>query len=206
MLHNRFDQPVVCMTCCNPPCTADACSTCRVWGDRTCTRRSCNTERAPLHQHWRPKTNKELQQFLCQKCRHPCSLCEERKAQAQFPESMWHHRFAQRTLCLDCCRPRCTSTQCATCTVCRDHTCTKRTRCKDPIRPLHSKKSLTTKEDLATYLCDQCRYITCACGNVMPKATQKRKKSAGTLQKQLYICAGCESRAQWHKDARVRTK
>ena len=145
-----------------------------------------------------------MENFVCQNCQHPCSLCEERKGPSGFTQSMWHHRFSRTALCLDCCKPKCTSAHCETCTTCRDPACTRRGRCKKPIVPLHPKQFLGSKEELTTYLCERCRYITCACGKIMPKTTQKRKKKAGTLGQQVYVCTDCESRTQWHQDAQVR--
>ena len=211
MWHNRFSQRLLCITCSHPRCTADVCSTCPICGEPTCNgTTSCTGQRKPLQTYLRPQTKEELKEFLCKNCRHKssqqCSLCEERKQQTQFPKAGGHRPVYQRSLCFDCCRPRCTAAQCRTCTVCRHPKCTKRTKCQDPIIPLHPKQLLTRKEDLATYLCDRCCYITCACGNVMSLATQKRRKSAGILEKQLYICVDCASRAQWQKDTELGRK
>ena len=143
---------------------------------------------------------------MCQNCQHPCSLCEEKKGPTGFTQSMWHNRFSRSALCLDCCKPKCTSPHCETCITCRDPTCTRRGRCKKPIVPLNPKQFLSSKEELTTYLCERCRYITCACGNIMPKITQKRKKKAGTLGQQVYVCTDCQSRTQWQEDAGMRAK
>ena len=48
-------------------------------------------------------------------------------------------------------------------TVCRDVTCRARTNCRKPVISLHPKLFLVHREDLATYLCQRCRDITCLC-------------------------------------------
>ena len=123
--------------------------------------------------------------------KYRCSLCNEEKGEFQFTLSGWKQRLqAKSVLCLDCCRPRCISKRCRTCAVCRDPTCRKR-KCKNSIMPLHFKHRLKRKEDLATYLCARCRWITCACGKTMPQRTERRQKRAGTFLKLNYRCEDC---------------
>ena len=130
--------------------------------------------------------------------KHKCSLCNEEKAKSEFTMHMWHKRLRDKpVLCLDCCRPRCTSKKCQTCAVCRHPTCMKR-KCDRPIVSVHPKQFLTKKHDLATYLCERCRWITCACGNTMPKRTQRLQKSVGTFKKQMYICSDCNCTAMFN--------
>ena len=94
-----------------------------------------------------------------------------RKNKSQFTLSMWARRLrTQCVICLDCCRPRCTAKQCKTCSICRNPSCNKR-KCESLITELHPKKRLHSKTDLDTYLCERCRWITCACGNIMPRRT-----------------------------------
>ena len=124
---------------------------------------------------------------------HPCSLCNEEKDKSQFTFHMWKERLrTKRVICLDCCRPRCTAKLCKTCSVCRDPSCVKR-KCSNPITPLHPNKRLHNKADLDTYLCERCRWITCACGNIMPQRTQRRYKNTA-IKEQIYICSHCRAR------------
>ena len=111
---------------------------------------------------------------LCIQCkgesqeeRFTCAVCRKAKPKVAFPHSMWHHRTDkdQRCLCLDCCRPRCTSQHCKTCPVCRDEGC-KNKNCAKAIQPLHWKLLPRTMQDVETYLCLNCRceYECAVCG------------------------------------------
>ena len=68
----------------------------------------------------------------------------------------------------------------------------------------HPKDFLVRKEDLATYLCEHCRAITCRCGNRMSQRTQKRRK--GNLGQVVYVCVGCQEQELWHRDAAVKVQ
>ena len=109
---------LVCVDCSNPACTSAACSTCRVCRDPACTRQQCDQPIKPLHWQVLPTSLEDVKIFLCRSCRFPCALCTVPKGERDFPKSMWHHLTRdRRVLCFDCCRPRCTSSECETCTL-----------------------------------------------------------------------------------------
>merc|ERR1711869_42370 len=130
----------------------------------------------------------EVDKFVCRNCRWRCAVCNEAKAKAEFPASMWHHRFDkdQRTLCFDCSKPRCTSQQCTICPTCRDPDCKARMKCKNEIKPLNSKQLPQTMMYVQTYLCQTCQKITCKCGNRMSQTMQKKRKKVQNDEK--YVC------------------
>ena len=119
--HNKpsHARQLVCVDCSNPACISAACSTCRVCRDPACTRLQCDQPIKPLNPKELPTSLEDVKNFFCQNCRFPCALCTVPKGERDFPKSMWHHRFTRdrRVLCFDCCRPRCTSSECETCTL-----------------------------------------------------------------------------------------
>ena len=136
---------------------------------------------------------------------HPCELCRKIKEKDDYSHSMWKHRFDsdQRSLCLQCCRPQCTSPHCKTCRVCRDPACKKR-KCNNKIIPLHPKQLPGTLEDVATYLCPPCRDITCKCGVQMTQRMQKRRRANGTLGKEVYVCDKCQNKELQRSDKKFK--
>ena len=112
---------------------------------------------------------------------------------------MWHNRHSknQRMLCFDCSRPRCTAQQCKACPVCRDPECKKR-KCANKIVPLHPKLLPKDAEEVRSYLCQMCQYITCKCGNRMSQTMQRKTKAQPT--KKEYVCVDCQSKELQAKD------
>ena len=90
------------------------------------------------HPRLRPDTLEIVKNYKCGNCLQMCDICKQRKSARHFAASIWHHRFNQnrRLLCLECCRPKCTSRQCKTCKVCRFEIC-KDAKCTKRIQPLH---------------------------------------------------------------------
>ena len=132
--------------------------------------------------------------------KHQCSLCQESLGPSKYNASMWNHRFTRDVLCRDCSHPPCIAPKCKTCKTCRDPTCNQRTKCRKPIKPLHPKCFPQSKEEVATYLCTRCRWITCQCGEVMPIRTVRRHKRLKKLQGVPYICEGCTMKTQFRRD------
>ena len=155
----------------------------------------------PLHPKLLPKDAEEVRTYRCLNCRceYPCAICGKYKPQAGFPDSMWHHRHTkgQQVRCVDCSRPPCTAQQCKTCTVCRDPTC-KRRKCDNPIVPLNSKYLPKDAAEVSRYLCQNCQYITCKCGNRMSQTMQKKTK--GQQPKKEYVCVDCQTKDMQAKD------
>ena len=205
MWHNRFtkDQRTLCLQCCRPPCTGPLCKTCPVCRDEACNGVNCKKAIQPLHPKLLPQTLEDVAGYLCGNCRQRCALCKEAKSKAEFPSSMWHNRFDKdrRCLCFDCCRPRCTSKNCKTCAVCRDPAC-RRYRCDTVIQPLHHKQLPQTLVEVQTYLCSECRRITCECGNQMSKTMQKKTK--GKSSPNAYVCVDCQNKKMREGDKKHR--
>ena len=151
-----------------------------------------------------PKTMEEVNHFVCLACsEYECNLCGRSFPQTAYSSSMWQKRHlgTQRTLCLDCSRPRCTAKHCKTCRTCRSENCTKtikRSHCSDDIVPLHPKHLPQTMQEVQEFLCSKCRYITCVrkdsqgimCGKEMPK---KAKTQLPAAPKNKYVCGVCQS-------------
>ena len=135
--------------------------------------------------------------YNCRK-KHQCKLCEQIKHKADFPESMWLHRKHQSCWCNDCCRPKCVAKDCKTCKVCRDDKC-KRRKCSTAITSLNPKQRPNTWEEVQTYLCPSCRFITCSCGKTMPKKMQKQK---GANFEKRYVCVDCQSKDIHQQDTK----
>ena len=155
---------------------------------------------------WKNRHHKTQQGGLCIQCQSEnqeetckCAICKTPQPKTAFPESMWNHRHQEdRTLrCLNCSRPPCTAQQCKTCTVCRDPEC-KRRKCTNPIVPLNSKLLPKDAEEVERYLCRNCQYITCKCGNRMSQTMQKKTK--GQQPKKEYVCVDCQTKDMHAKD------
>ena len=142
----------------------------------------------------------DVENYLCPNCRCKCAVCGIAKAKAEFPESMWPNRNNkdQRCFCFDCSRPRCTSQHCRTSPVCRDPECKKR-KCNNKIVPLHWKLLPKDLEEIRSYLCQTCQFITCKCGNRMSPTLQKGTKGK---PKKKYICVDCQNKEIQAKDQR----
>ena len=194
---HRARQAARCFQCYYPRCTPTACPTCPVCRDPRCQKDTCDDPVVPPTLQL-PQSRRDVDTFLCVRCRYPCGLCEERKGEHEFPNAMWHNRHEQRLLCNRCCNPPCTSQNCSRCLVCRDETCRRR-NCDSPVKSLNPKQFLKRKEDLDTYLCQRCRYITCQCGSQMSKSSQKRKRER--LHQETYVCVDCQCRTQMQADA-----
>ena len=138
-----------------------------------------------------PKSAADLGTFVCQNCRFPCAVCGVAKSKHDFPDAMWKHRHDTytRTLCLLCSRPKCTSAQCSTCSVCRDPMCKKR-KCTGTVQSLHHKLLPQTKEDVDNYLCEGCRYITCKCGRQLRSA---KARATARQSKVIWVCPDCHN-------------
>lgn len=193
MWHNRHTRPIFCNRCCNPPCTSPACATCQVCRDPHCKEKQCSRDVVPLLSSELPQSQEDVAAFVCLNCRYPCSLCKEKKGKSGFPNSMWVHRYERQILCNQCCNPRCSAQHCSRCRVCRDIHCRKRV-CDKHVKPLHPKQFPKSRQEVDTYLCELCRYITCSCGARMPKPMQKRQRLCTGVQ--TYVCVDCQSRAQ----------
>ena len=213
-------RKTVCIGCCRPECTAPDCKTCKHCRDPKCKKKNCRAPITPLHWKQLPKDSKEVASFLCRPCQEKqteenakalrtdekeektqenftCQLCEVPKSSVEYPPSMWTHRKTtnQRTLCFGCSHPRCVAPHCKTCKHCRDPTCRRR-KCTKEIVALHPKKLPTHYAEVLSFLCDNCRYITCRtetsdgniCGKMMPKKRQQRL--ASSLQG-TYTCGDC---------------
>ena len=205
MWHNRHDskQRTLCKLCCNPPCTAKGCKTCRVCRKVDCRNDSCADEVRPLNSKQLPKTLEDVQHYICSGCGgYKCDVCEQNLPQPAYSTSMWQHRHkkTQRTLCKNCSRPPCTAKHCKTCRNCRNEECrktTKRSHCTDDIEPLQAMLLPRTMEEVHDYLCRSCRYITCVrkdpqgirCGKEMPK---KAKARLPAVPKKQYVCGVCQ--------------
>ena len=189
MWHHKATQRALCFTCFHPPCTCPTCLTCSVCRDPHCQEKQCSRDVVPLNSSELPQSQEDVDAFVCLNCRHPCNLCGEKKGKSGFPISMWHHRHSRQILCNQCCNPRCTAQHCSRCRVCRDIHCRKRV-CHKPVKPLHPQQFLKSKQELETYLCELCRYITCSCGARMPKPMQKRQRLCTGDKK--YVCVDCQ--------------
>ena len=143
----------------------------------------------------------DVETYMCLNCRceYECAVCGIAKPQAGFPDSMWQHRYEKdrRMLCFDCCKPRCASQHCKTCPVCRDPECKKR-KCANKIVPLNSKLLPKDAEEVRSYLCQICQYITCKCGNRMSQTMQRKTKGRPT--KKEYVCVDCQNKEMQAKD------
>ena len=193
----------LCKICCNPPCTAKDCQTCRVCRSVNCRNDPCTDEVKPLHPKQLPRTLEEVHQYICLGCEgHKCDVCGRNQPQSAYSSGMWTNRYKKerRTLCKECARPPCSAKHCRTCPVCRNEKCkktTRRSRCTDDIEPLHALLLPRTMEEVLEYLCGSCRYITCVrkdsqgirCSKEMPKKTKARLPAAPRNQ---YICGVCQ--------------
>ena len=115
---------------------------------------------------WKHRENRKM---ICQSCEETsnswtCDLCAQKKTRVEYSSMMWMHRFYndQRTLCLDCSRPACTSPTCKTCRSCRNETC-KQLGCTEPIRPLNAKLLPQTLDDVQNFRCSNCRARCAIC-------------------------------------------
>ena len=210
---NRYKQKRLCFDCCRPRCTSKRCITCKVCRDEHCKSTQCSKQMEPLNVRLLPKTKAEVVNYLCGNCRHKCDVCSEHKSQFQFPASMWYHRNDKnrRCLCLNCCRPRCTSKHCKTCPTCRNPLCNKRSgestkkrsRCSSEILPLHWQLLPKTIEDVQAYLCQSCRSTTCKCGKEMSLSMKRKRKL--TQNTSEYVCADCQNRLLQASDKKHKT-
>merc|ERR1711974_416327 len=99
----------------------------------------CPGTGSPLHPKLLPKTMLEIKIFFCTNGSHGCDVCHSPKSKAEFTASIWKNPMTakQRTLCLWCCRPPCTSQARPTFPVCRDPGCQEQ-NCKRDVVPLHA--------------------------------------------------------------------
>ena len=105
---------------------------------------------------------------------------------------MWHNKASntQRTLCNDCCRPKCTASTCNTCKVCRQphH---KRKNCEDDIVALEKSSWPTHVDQLKTWLCSVCKANICS---NWPHC-QKQRKAKKSQSEAQYTCGECQTLA-----------
>ena len=166
MWHNRANtgQRTLCKDCCRPRCTAKNCPTCPHCRNEDCTNAQCSEEIQALHPKMLPNTMCDVENYICSKCRHslplhPCDVCKKQKSPSEYTDSMWLHKSdaTRKTLCKDCCRPRCTAKNCPTCPHCRNEDCTN-AQCSEEIQALHPKMLPNTMCDVENYICSKCRH------------------------------------------------
>ena len=197
MWKNRADviRKTLCRDCCRPKCTQAQCQTCKDCRDPRCDKgRKCSKKIESLHPKQLPTSLEQLQNWLCTACRQRCDLCREDLPMSAYPAGMWKHRadVTRKTLCRDCCRPKCTRAQCKTCKACRDPTCKGSRKCVKEIKSLNAKQLLMSLEQLDHWLCDTCKYIVCqSCAKDMSQKQQRRVKNASS--KKLWTCGDCLS-------------
>jgi len=112
------------------------------WLCDTCRKKRCRDCRAPMPSKMRKRQTSAMG-WQCSSCsqkelekkdkdrnaapgsRFLCAICRENKPQAAYTPGMWknRHNAGRTTLCLDCCRPRCTMQQCPTCPIRRGESC-----------------------------------------------------------------------------------
>ena len=105
--HDR-KQRAMCKLCCNPPCTAKGCKTCRVCWDVNCRNQSCTDEVCPLNSNHLPKTLEGVRQYICSGCGgNKCDVCGQNLPKTAYSSDMWQnrHKDKRRTFCKNCSRP-----------------------------------------------------------------------------------------------------
>ena len=82
-------RKTLCKVCCNPPCTAKDCKTCRICRSVTCTNSPCTNEVQALNPKQLPKTLEEVQQYICSGCgSHKCDVCGHTLPQQAYSSGM----------------------------------------------------------------------------------------------------------------------
>ena len=141
------------------------------------------------------KTTRSILCLVCEQARQKtqqCKLCKEFKMQNAFSQSMWEnarHADHQRTLCLDCVFPACTSKRCKACPSCGAHhrkngKCIEKAARETP----NSKHLPKSMEDIRFWLCSTCRPKHCQnyphCNRYWPRSEK------------LATCGDCQSLSQ----------
>ena len=64
-----------------------------------------------------------------------CQYCEQIKTREAFSDNMWKNKtnIRYRTVCIECCNPPCSRTDCSRCKICRDPSCHELEKCTKAI-------------------------------------------------------------------------
>ena len=187
-----------CYDCWHPQCTEPSCRTCKKCRNPKCTKgEKCKDPILQLNSKHIPNKFADVESFLCEKCQKlQCSLCEEWKSKGAFSADQLKNSTqpGRRLRCIDCSHPPCMAPNCKTCAICRSTGCKKRKGCKDPIVPLNLKQMPKSPSAVNSFMCENCRYVTCAtkgaddriCGKVAKKGHAELR-----AKKESYKCGDC---------------
>ena len=193
------DGNMTCLDCANPPCTAKACTTCKVCRNVTCKDEKCTKPMETLHSNYLPSTHQDVLHVLCETCRFPlrCCICATTDP-AAFGLSAKQNRAKtlQNVRCVDCSTPPCAAKNCRTCKLCCDPKCgtTAKKPCPKVIASLNSKQLPRTYEEVLQFLCSTCsdlkRFPPCSvCSRDMPKG--KLRTNFANSGSATWTCGDC---------------
>lgn len=120
-----------------------------------CTNPNCHTT-SSIHHSAYPRTPEERDNWLCRVCSkgktYPCELCGIRQPQENYSVTMWNNRLWKktapaRTLCNDCCQPKCGNPDCT-----QQH------------EKIHHKIYPQTLMECDNWYCEECKHNCDLCG------------------------------------------
>ena len=106
---------------------------------------------------------------------------------------MWDKRSLtpKDLTCIDCQSPLCKAVGCKTCKTCRNSSCKSRRKCSNTVFiPYPTPKD---KAAVEAFLCAECRWTTCACGQRMTARMQQRRNKDRNNER--YVCITCAQKA-----------